>query len=384
MKAILSLTHNCNLNCPYCYSGKKFKKNMSFATGKKAIDFAMGMAKPHERLEFGFFGGEPLLQFDLIRKLVAYIRHRVKKKSNPIDLNITTNGTLLTPEILEFIRQENIGLCISIDGPREVHDRNRKFNNGVGSFATVIEKIELAKSSVHKIQVNAVYDQDNINTLADTVKFLIKLGIGAIHVNPNISTAWDKVSFELLEKSYNAVAELYIDNYRNGREVAINLIDNKVIVFLKKGYDLSDRCGMGETEWGIASSGNIYPCERFIGGDDSNEFCLGNVDTGLDGTRRCRVLKRRGNHNAECATCSLQKYCMNWCGCTNFFMTGDPRLSSTFLCLSEKASIKAANHVLNTLKEENLFLDHFYRYLVKGRQCLESNADKEKVNDREN
>ncbi len=383
MKFTLSLTHNCNLNCPYCYAGSKFKKDMSLETAKKIIDFSMSMAVPGERVEFGFFGVEPFLRFNQIRDIVSYAREVEQGGASPVDFHITTNGTLITPNRLSFLRSENIGLCISVDGPAYIHDRNRRFKNGRGSFNVVMQNLGLAVETLDKVQVNSVYGPESVGSLAEIVGFFVGHDVPLIHLNPNITSTWGASNMELLEESYRAVADVYIDSYQKGKEIAVSLIDSKIIVFLKQGYERADRCGMGATEWGFAPSGNIYPCERFIVEDDGGELCLGNVHTGVNTTSRCAMLKRRGNHNPECAACSLGKFCMNWCGCTNYFMTGDAGLSSAFLCRSEKASIRAAQYALDTLRNDDLFVDHFYRYLNKGRQPIPEIIVKEKSHEQQ-
>ncbi len=369
MKCTISVTHDCNLACSYCYGGRKFKKEMAWETARKVVDFCLRRQGPAEKLEFGFFGGEPLLRFDLIHRIVDHLRKECAPQSNGIDFTITTNGTLLTREKLDFFRQENIGLCISIDGRAPVHDRNRRFKNGKGTFNRVVANLRLAVENLNRVQVNAVYSSDTVADLADTVDLFINLGVPLIHLNPDILLPWDEASLPLMEKSFSQVAERYIASYLAGREVAINQIDSKVIVFLKGGYGFSDRCGMGEKEWGFAPSGNIYPCERFIGEDSGGEFCLGNVHTGLNVSRQCSVLKGRGNCNPECRSCSFAKYCMNWCGCTNHFMTGNPLFAASRLCANERATIRAAQQVLSALKSNDLFLDHFYQYLSKERHA---------------
>jgi uncharacterized protein len=384
MKLTLSLTHNCNLNCPYCYAGRKYKKDMSLETAKKIVDFGMAMATAGEPLEFGFFGGEPFLRFALIKEIVAYVRQHEQSAISPVDFHVTTNGTLITPDILSFLKDENIGLCISIDGPPHIHDRNRRYRNGRGSSHTVIKNLGLAAATLDKVQVNAVYGPESIESLVDSVNFFIDLEIPLIHLNPNITTAWDDYSMDFLAGSYQAVADAYIDSYQRGKEIAVNLIDSKIIVFLKQGYEMSDRCGMGTTEWGFAPSGNIYPCERLIGDDKGEALCLGNIHTGINTANRCAALKRRGNHNPECATCTIGKYCMNWCGCTNYLMTGDTGLGSTFLCRSEKASIRAAQYTLDALQNNDLFGDHFYRYLNRTQSPIPGIILKEESHGRQN
>ena len=341
MRVALSLTHDCNLSCKYCYAGKKKKKDVSLATAKEAVDFALKVAPPKRGMKFSFFGGEPLLRFDLIKKITKYIREKEKENEVTISLSVTSNGTLLTESIFDFFKRENVELCVSIDGPAHIHDLNRVYGDGRGSFRDVVEKLRRAVRELGNVQVNAVYGPVTLDFLP----------------------SWKDETMSKLGETYLKIADQYIESYRNGREVAINLIDSKIIVFLKGGYDASDRCGMAETEWGFAPSGNIYPCERFIGEDDNSAFCFGNVHDGIDVERRCHLLEKRGNHNEECVNCVLQKYCMNWCGCTNYFMTGQTDISGPFMCESEKAAIQAAQKVLVTLKDNELFLDHFLKYL---------------------
>ena len=368
MKVTLSLTHNCNLSCSYCYSGRAFKKDMSFITAQKTVDFAMDITPPGQKVEFCFFGGEPLLCFDLMKEIISYIHEREREARKPVRFSITTNGTLLTQPILDFFKEENVDLCISIDGPAHVHNLNRCYKDGHGSFAEVVRNLHNAIEQLDYVQVNAVYGPDTIDFLPESVSFFIQLGVPVIHLNPNICAFWAKDTYPKLRETYMQIANHYIQSYQRGQEIAVNLIDSKIILFLKGGYAVEDMCGMGETEWGFAPSGNIYPCERFIGEDDNSSFCLGNVHTGLALARRCSLLKQRGNRNKKCKTCDSQRYCMNWCGCTNYYITGHTDLAGPMLCESEGAAIQAAKYVLTTLPEldNELFIDHLRRYLHGG------------------
>jgi uncharacterized protein len=368
MKATLSLTHDCNLACKYCYAGRKHKRDMALPTAQNVVDFALGLAPAGRRVDFSFFGGEPLLCFDLMVEIVRYIRARQQETGKPISFSMTSNGTLLTEPILAFLAQEEIDLCVSIDGPAAVHDRNRVYRDGASTFADVVRNLRAALDELVSVQVNAVYGPETLAFLPETVAFLADFGAPVIHLNPNIRAAWDADSCAGLADIYLRIADSYIDSYQHGRELGVNLLDSKIILFLKGGYAPEDMCGMGETEWGFAPSGNIYPCERFIGEDDDPTLCLGNVHTGVDPRRRCAVLARRGNRNAECKGCDWVKYCMNWCGCTNHAMTGATDLASPMLCASERAALQAAQHVLTVLSatDNDLFIDHFMRYLENG------------------
>ena len=313
MKVTLSLTHRCNLSCSYCYSGRKFNKDMSYNTARKIVDFAIDITPDGERIEFCFFGGEPLLCFDMMKKIVTYIRQRERESSKPVWLSVTSNGTLLTNAVLSYFKSKNIDLCVSIDGPEHIHNKNRHYLDGRGSFSDTVKNLQNAIRQLNYLQVNVVYGPDTINFLPETVSFLTGLGISTIHLNPNICASWEIISYSKLREAYEELGSHYIEKYQSGQELALNMIDNKIILFLKGGYGTADRCGMGETEWGFAPSGNIYPCERFIGEDTNSALCLGNIYTGLDSARRCSLLKRRGNRKDECKTCALQQYCMNTC-----------------------------------------------------------------------
>lgn len=368
MKFTLGLTHNCNLSCKYCYSGSKFKKDMSLDTAQKAVDFGIERAIPGQILDFSFFGGEPFLCFDLMKDITGYIREREKKVENPVRLSVTTNGTILNQSILDFLKKENVDLCISIDGPENVHDLNRCREDGTGSFGQVLKNLKIAIEQLEELQVNAVYGPETVDQLADSVSFFVQLGISVIHLNPNIFAPWPVEAYPKLENSFMKVAEYYVQSYERGEEIAINFIDSKVVLFLKGGYAAGDICGMGETEYGFAPSGNIYPCERFIGEDDGSSFCLGNVHTGLDHESLCSLLCHRGNHNEECKSCDWQRYCMNWCGCTNYHLTGHTDFVSPVICASERSAIKAAKFVFTTLSKNELFIDHLYSFYGRETQ----------------
>ncbi len=367
MKVTLSLTHECNLSCKYCYGGKKDYRSMSFETAKKITDYIFEITPDGQKIEFNFFGGEPLLQFDLLQRVVEYIRKKASAADNTVSLGITSNGTLLTSEILNYLKNEGITLSISIDGPEHIHNLNRRFSNGRSSFETVEDGLKLAVDLHDLLQVNAVFSPETVGFLEEIVNYFTDIGVNVIHLNPNISSSWENITFDTLLDSYMRIASVYINSYSEDREMAVNLIDSKIIILIKGGYELIDICGMGKTEWGFSTTGNAYPCERLIGEDDGKTLCLGNIHSGIEVTKQCTLLKEKGNRNEECIDCELKKYCMNWCGCTNFHMTGSINYTGRFMCLSEQAAIHSARHVLVDLNKKNndLFHDHFMEYLHK-------------------
>ncbi len=342
---------------------------MSWETARRAVDFGWERSHPHERLEINFFGGEPLLRFPLIQQIVAYAKERAVADPRTLLFSITTNGTILTEEMIQFFATEAIDLCFSLDGPKAIHDRHRVYPDGRGSFEDVVANLQRALMWLPRVQVNAVYGPDTLAALPETVALLLELKAPIIHLNLNITAPWDATHREQFAPVYDRIAILYRDAYRQEQEVAINLIDGKIILFLKGGYSEQDTCGMGRWQWAFAPSGNIYPCERFIGEDDDPRFQLGNLYTGVAENRRMWIMHLAGNRNPECLECELRPYCMNWCGCTNYHTTGRVNLAGPTLCAHERAAIDAARFVLSTLSREAnaLFTSHFLHYIREAR-----------------
>lgn len=365
MKATLSLTHKCNLACCYCYAGQATKPDMSLTTARKCIDFILDAVPAGEMITLCLFGGEPLLRFDLVRAITNYTYQKACELEKPVQISITTNGTQVIPDVIDFAAEKRVQLCFSMDGPADMHDRNRVYPSGRGSFADVMRRLEPALKRLNNVQVNAVFGPDTIMALPRCLEFFTSAGISVINFNPNIRVAWPNDLFAKLKEVFIQMAEHYIENYQQGQEIAVNLIDSKMLLFVKGGYACSDKCAMGDGEWGFAPSGNIYPCERFIGEDDNSSLCLGNIHTGLDLERRQAIRLKRGNHNPECLACNLQKYCMNWCGCTNYFMSGQTDMMAPMLCAIEQAAIHAARLAFHSLMNagNELFTDHMYGYV---------------------
>ena len=203
---------------------------MSAITAQRAVDFVLAIAPAASEISFGFAGGEPLLCFDVMMETIHYIRSRVGR---PVALSVTSNGTLLTEPILDYFRTEGISLCISIDGRAIVHNRNRRYPDGRGTFGDVVRGLRLASRRLDNLQVNAVFGPDTIGYLLDSVSFFSQLGVSAIHLTPDIRASYDKTIYPELRTAYMQLAEHYVQGYQRGHEIAIDLIDSKVIVLLK-------------------------------------------------------------------------------------------------------------------------------------------------------
>jgi uncharacterized protein len=359
MKNTLAITQRCDLACDYCYIGKN-DSVMLLSTATKIIDFIFENAQRDEKIDIGFFGGEPLIEFSLIKEITDIIQTHRSFDPNRVTLSVTTNGTIFSREIAEFLIEKNIVLCISCDGPPFVQNVFRHFPDGSGSSNIVEKNIKEALKIFPFIPVNAVYSRENLQFLPDVVDYLASLGVININLNPNISSHWTKKEADMIPQIYSNIGKKYMDFYRQGKPRYINLIDSKIAVILRGGYRPLERCRMGNGEFAFGPSGNIYPCERFIGSDDGKTHCLGNINDGFAIEKTCRTISSTAI-NIECQTCGLREYCMNWCGCTNYFSTRNYNMVGPFICASEKAAINVAFQIIQNMGDDlESFSDHLY------------------------
>jgi len=357
LKHTLFLTQQCNLACDYCYIQKK-GATLSLETAERIIEFIFHHTPDDEKIDLGFFGGEPLLEFGLLQKVVEKTVQHPLYSEDRVAFRAVSNGTIFSEEIAGFFDRYSIGLGISCDGSPAVQDRFRRFKNGQGSAETVEKNLKQALEWFPLLPVNAVYSAETCSSLPETIDYLCDLGVKNIHLNPNISSDWSVEDAESLAAIYVQIAEKYLDFYIQGEPRYISLIDSKIAVVLRGGYQAGEKCSMGKGEFAYAPSGNIYPCERLVEGDDGGVHCLGNVRDGSIQPVQCNgqvgVVE-----NAECRSCALKDFCMNWCGCTNYFATGEYNRVNHLTCASEKAAIRVALGVIEKTGEAGIdFSDH--------------------------
>ena len=358
MKYTLFLTHRCNLACEYCYVSKSTER-MPLDVARRIIDFAFQNTPADDDIEIGFFGGEPLLEFPLLRYITGMVRSHPSFDPCRVHLNLTTNGTLLTPEIIDFLDEHDILATISCDGPPPVHNQFRRMADGEGSSALVERGIRLAMKKLRHVPVNAVYGPTTLAQLPQTIDYFSSLGVREIYLNPNFSARWTPADVDRIPETYAAVAAQYVRFYRERRPHYISLIDSKITVILRGGYQDIEHCHMGEREFAFTATGRILPCERFAA-EDPERHSIGTAN----GLIHIDILR---NHfapgppvNTPCLSCSLQPYCANWCGCSNYFMSGHYNRVAPFLCVSERTSIELAFDIFRTLESElgPTFIDH--------------------------
>jgi uncharacterized protein len=371
MKYTLLLTQECNLACDYCYVAKK-RERMTREVAERIVDFMFKHTPPEEPIQVAFFGGEPLLAFDLVQEVTELIESHPAFDRSRVEFSLVTNGTICSPDIFDYLETHGITFCLSCDGAPAVQDISRRYPNGQGSSGAVEHTLREAKERLPVVLVNAVYTPRTVQYLPQTVEYFARLGLDQIYLNPDFSSSWTPDDVRRLEQAYAEVAECYIRYYLEEQPRFISLIDSKIVVILRKGYQALERCRMGRGEFAFAPDGDIYPCERLLGPQAKELHCIGNIRTGLELDRmQCRR-KPGASVNPECAGCTLKDYCMTWCGCSNYLATGYYNRVSPFICASEKAAIKVAFDVFARLEKRlgPVFSDHWSGSAVVNSRLL--------------
>ncbi len=316
------------------------------------VDNIFEFSPKDEKIHIGFFGGEPLLEFGRVTQIADYIKNKSEFNPDQVELDIVSNGTIFSEEIGTYLLENDINYCLSCDGPAKIQDRFRKFKNGKGSSSRIERNIEIARNYFPKLLVNAVYQPSTVHLLPEVISYFSSIGITQIYLSPDYSAIWKEDETSQLAEIYDRIGEQYIDLYRKGNPHHISIIDNKISIMLKGGYSPNDHCKMGTGEFAFAPSGNIYPCERLLGADDGLSHCIGNILNGIPRKQKCHKDAVTYGMNPRCKRCSLRDFCMNWCGCSNFFSTKSYFQPGPFLCASEKAAIAAAFKVFRQLEKQ--------------------------------
>ena len=315
----LNVSHLCNLRCEYCFAdGGTYNgaaENMSLDVALKAIDMIVSKSANRHNLEVDFFGGEPLLNFDVVKKTVEYARSIEKAHNKNFRFTITTNAMLLNDEIIDFFNKEMYNVVVSIDGRRSVHDCVRKTASGKGSFDTAI-KNALRFKQLRKGQyyIRGTYTALNKDFSKD-VLFLNDLGFDQLSIEPvvlpeNHRLAIKKEDIEQLKAEYDKLAEAYVE--RRKGEKWFNFFHFMLDIY--NGPCESKRlvgCGAGNDYVAVAPNGNIYPCHQF---DGEKDYVIGNV---LDGTFNTEIPKFFAENNLlkkdTCRNCWAKYYCSGGC-----------------------------------------------------------------------
>ena len=316
----LHIAHDCNLACKYCfaeegeYHGRRAL--MDFETGKKALDFLIENSGSRRNLEVDFFGGEPLMNWQVVKDLVAYGREQEKLHDKHFRFTVTTNGVLLNDEIQDFVNKEMDNVVLSLDGRKEVNDRMRPFRNGKGSYDLIVPKFQkLADSrNQERYYVRGTFTRDNLDFSNDVLHFAA-LGFKQMSIEPVVGPETDPYAIReedlpVIMEEYDKLAKIMIEREKEGK--GFNFFH--FMIDLEGGPCVAKRlsgCGSGTEYLAVTPWGDLYPCHQFVG---QEEFLMGNVDEGVkrpeiaDDFRSCNVYSKE-----KCKNCFAKFYCSGGC-----------------------------------------------------------------------
>ncbi|MFC2170358.1 radical SAM protein [Calditrichota bacterium] len=307
------------------------------------------------------FGGEPLLEYKLIKEIVEYSKHN---NGSQVDFRISTNGTLLTREMLDFFQSNRIYFTLSLDGNRQQHDSLRKFPNDRGSFDTIDAKLDDILAFNRYTMAVSVVTPETVDMVADGVKSLFKRGFRYVLQTLDYSAPWKDDSIKSLKKQYLQLVEYYYKSLTDGKKIYYSPFDERIKTWAQKPYGKGDLCDIANTQLAIAPSGRIYPCVQFIGEDNEEESVnsIGDVYNGFDIDKRKYFIEKNYSDREPCNGCVLNGRCANYCGCVNWRATGEIDRIPPIICEHERMLMPIVDRLANKLWKRNnsLFKRKFY------------------------
>ena len=345
----LHIAHDCNLACRYCfaeegeYHGRRAL--MSYEVGKASLDFLIANSGNRRNLEVDFFGGEPTLNFQVVKDLVAYGREQEKLHNKKFRFTLTTNGVLLNDEIMEFANREMANVVLSIDGRKDVHDYMRPFRGGQGSYETIVPKFQKFADSrdQNNYYVRGTFTHHNLDFSKD-VLHLADLGFEQISVEPVVAQETDDYAIreedlpQLFEEYDNLAVEM-VKRKREGRD--FNFFH--FMIDLEGGPCVAKRlsgCGSGTEYLAVTPWGDLYPCHQFVGNE---KFLLGDVFDGVKRTDICDEFKGCNVYaKPKCRECFARFYCSGGCAANSYNFHGDIHNAYDIGCALQKKRVECA------------------------------------------
>ncbi len=325
----LHIAHTCNLNCSYCFASQgKYHGDravMSFEVGKQALDFLVENSGTRRNLEVDFFGGEPLMNFQVVKDLVAYARSIEKEKGKNFRFTLTTNGVLVDDDVIDFANRECSNVVLSLDGRKEVHDRFRVDYAGNGSWEKIVPKFQkfVEARGGKEYYMRGTFTHANPDFLED-IKQMLDLGFNELSMEPVVCAKDDPSALtdedmEIVMKQYEELAALMLERDKEGRPFTfyhymIDLTGGPCI------YKRISGCGSGTEYMAVTPWGDLYPCHQFVG---EERFKLGDIWNGVTNTEvqsefaACNVYA-----HPECRDCWARLYCSGGCAANAYHATG--------------------------------------------------------------
>ena len=345
----LNVAHDCNLRCSYCFASTGDfggeRKLMTAETGKKAIDYLLKYSGDRHKLEMDFFGGEPLMAFDVVKEVVDYARSKEKEYNKNFRFTITTNGMLLTDDKIDYINKEMYNVVLSLDGRKEVNDRMRFCVNGSGSYDIILPKFQkMAKERGDgQYYIRGTFTKYNKDFSNDVLHFYEKgfeqISIEPVVTDPKLPYALTEEDLPEVYAEYEKLAKIIIEKRKNGEffnffHFMIDLDQGPCAIKRLRG------CGCGNEYVSVTPEGDVYPCHQFVG---KPEWIMGSVnDLSLNTEIKDSFAKTTVYTKPECRTCWAKFYCSGGCNANNLEYAGSIKKPYKVACDLEKKRLECA------------------------------------------
>jgi len=322
---VLNVTSKCNLSCTYCYEygedrvvqpGTK-PRFMNIETARQSVDFMFAESGDSPTVHLTFFGGETLLNFNVLKGALEYARARAIELGKTVDASLTTNATLLREEVVDWLIENDVGVTVSIDGGREQQDRHRVFANGLGSYDVILPRVRelLRRHRRRPIGARVTLTRDNLDVIGIFRHLTEEIGFWEVGFAP-VTTSWqrdyaiqDAGFFEMLSQ-FQELAREYLAAALGGRHHGFSNIRD-TLEEIHKGMSKSHPCGAGMGLMGVATDGDVALCHRFAGSDSHR---LGSVFDGIDHARQDEFLDRHHiDTKTDCSKCWARPLCAGGC-----------------------------------------------------------------------
>ena len=360
----LILTEQCNLACTYCFVNQN-PKQMTLDIAKQSVDFIINNAKlSGVNPSVNFFGGEPMIKFEeIIKPLISYVE--TEHPTIKMKWSITSNGTLFTKEILDYFKQKEVGILLSLDGCQQSNDTNRIYHDGRGSFNRINEILDYYLELNPLSTLRTTIERNTVQYFLDNIMFGISKPFSNIFFIPNSFVVWSEEDKLALKEQVRMFADMFIEYCRNGKIIPLSPFEEKIrsIVKINKAIDTPMvknyrvKCGLGGNRFAsVGTDGTLYGCQEMTSNNVDDVFVIGDIYNGAREDLRANLVEKfRVDElctEEKCKTCKLQPVCTGGCVANNYMQTGSMTKQADIICFWEQILLNEAIRVCNILGEE--------------------------------
>jgi len=306
----------------------------------------LGLSRSEKGLLFlGFFGGEPLLEAELLFETLSYAKAEARRQRKKVYFSLTTNATRVTQALASRLAEEKVQIAVSLDGSSKLHDLSRKQAKGNGSHKEALAGFKLLQKTALHPKIISVVRPQTVAQMSNNLRYFYDIGASYVVFSLDYSAAWTPKDRAQLRESAMRLGRSYRELSKAGKRIHVEPFATKILLAQDWWRRSRHQCGFGLDELAVAPNGDLYPCERMVSAEADTQHRIGSLAEGLD-TEAARTLHQASRTLPECCrVCPLLKECARHCGCSNLAGTGDAGLPSDFFCFSEQVFIQTTRHL---------------------------------------